>query len=237
MITVRYQGIEYTAEQTRLVTFDGKEVTAPSGPLILNLGAIGLERITDIEGLDQITNSELDHLWLSDNQIQRIEALDDFDKLKMLDLSRNNLTEISEIDGLESLEELWLTGNKITRISGLNNLVSLKEPYIESNLITKIEGLDGLRNLEVLQIYSNNISKIEGIGHLSKLRVLDMSWTKITRIIGLEQLSSLEHLLLQGCEISHPANWMDWCTELNIDKTPSKVGNAQGAVQYCKNNL
>lgn len=237
MIRVRLYGTEYTAEQVQLVTFDGKAVTEPSGPWILNLSGIGIGQMTDVEGFDEISNSDLEQLWLTDNQIHRIKALDDFHKLTMLDFSRNEISEISGLDGLKSLEELWLTRNKITRISGLEKLDSLRELYIESNLIGKIEGLDSLRNLEVLQIYSNNISKIEGLGHLSKLRVLDLSWTKITQIEGLEHLSGLQHLLLQGCDIKHPENWMDWCTELNIDKNPSKVGDAQGAVQYCRNNL
>ena len=55
----------------------------------------------------------------------------------MIDLSNNQITKIQGLDNLASLEMLWLEYNKITKIEGLEKLTKLEILDIYKNKIPK----------------------------------------------------------------------------------------------------
>jgi len=80
--------------------------------------------------------------------------------LQELYLSGNQITKIEGLETLVNLQELCLGGNQITKIEGLETLVNLQKLYLGGNQITKIEGLETLVNLLVLFLGYNQIIKI-----------------------------------------------------------------------------
>ena len=101
----------------------------------LNLHNIGISDISEIEGLDKLTN--LQALWFSGNQITEIMGLDKLTSLQILYLGGNQIIEIKGLDKLTGLQILYLGGNQITEIKGLGKLKSLQELELGGNQIPK----------------------------------------------------------------------------------------------------
>jgi internalin A len=151
-------------------------------------------QLTKIEGLEQLTNlSELNLSW---NQITKIEGLEQLTNLSVLELHNNQLTKIEGLEQLANLSRLYLHNNQLTKIEGLKQLANLSELYLDSNKLTKIEGLEQLANLSVLNLNSNQLTKIEGLEQLANLSVLYLHDNQLTKIEGLEQLTNLSILYL-----------------------------------------
>ena len=112
----------------------------------LELDGKGIERISEIEGLEELTR--LEFLSLRDNKIKRLDGL----------------------DHMVNLENLMLVNNKIEKIEGLENLENLLGLNLTNNRISKLEGLDSLVNLKML-LAANN--QIEEIGNLDKRLLLE----------------------------------------------------------------
>jgi len=109
-------------------------------------------------------------------QLKKIpELVGKLTHIKKIDFSQNQITKIEGLDNLTQLTELNLSQNQITRIEGLDNLTQLKKLNLGQNQITKIEGLDNLTQLTELNINENQINEIKGLGNLIKLRVLNLS--------------------------------------------------------------
>ena len=120
-------------------------------------------QITKIQDLNNLV--ELEYLHLNDNQISKIQGLDKLTDLRHLYLVNNQITTIQGLEKLTELRELNLAHNQITKIEGLEKLDSLKHLWLNNNQITTIQGLDKLtRDLSYLQEISleeNNIPKEE----------------------------------------------------------------------------
>ena len=101
------------------------------GVLILDLSNQGIRDISEIKGLDKLTN--LRYLNLNRNQIIEIKGLDNLRILQTLSLENNNISEIKGLDNLNLLENLLLSGNNISQIKGLGNLTSLKRVELRDN--------------------------------------------------------------------------------------------------------
>ena len=67
----------------------------------------------------------LEELYISHNQIQVIEGLENCVKLRVLDLSNNKISELQGLDSLNDLEELWVLYSLFIALLGhLNNYTS-----------------------------------------------------------------------------------------------------------------
>jgi Leucine-rich repeat (LRR) protein len=154
----------------------------------------------------------LTYLYLSYNQITRIENLDKLPDLQYLDLSWNGITRIENLAELSNLQQLDLSGNQITRIEHLDKLPNLQRLDLSSNKITRIEHLDKLPNLQQLNLSSNKITRIEHLDKLPNLQQLNLSRNQITRIQNLDKLPNLQQLNL----------WSNQITRIeNLDKLPN----------------
>jgi Leucine-rich repeat (LRR) protein len=157
-------------------------------------------QIGKIEGLDQLVN--LQELSLSGNRISKIEGLDRLIDLRILYLSYNHISKIEGIDRLIDLRILYLSHNRISKIEGIDRLIDLQELSLAGNQITRIECLESLTNLQVLSLAGNRISKIEGLDQLIDLRILYLSYTQISKIEGIDRLIDLQELSLAGNQIT-----------------------------------
>lgn len=154
------------------VTYKGKRFKVKKNRL--NLRGKGIDKITDIGGLNELTDLEV--LNLSKNNITEIDGIEKLKKLKILKLNKNKIEKIEGLENLTNLEELWLNYNKIHKIEGLNLLINLRKLVLSANLIHEIEGLDNLINLISLDIDNNPFHEIKGLESLSNLKDLNLGF-------------------------------------------------------------
>ncbi len=193
------------------VTYKGKKIDVKNN--ILDLSNRWIEDITDIKGLNQLT--ELHELNLNSNHITMIKGLENLKELQKLSLYWNGISEIRGLENLINLEILNISNPRaylsydrsgdaylqsrnyispISEIKGLENLVKLKVLNLKGNGIRIIKGLENLTNLKKLNLSKNEIRTIQGLENLTNLEKLNLSENKITTITGLSTLSNLRVL-------------------------------------------
>ncbi len=117
-------------------------------------------------------------------------------------IENQDIFEISALNGLEkltNLDNLTLNNCKIKEINGIDHLQNLTQLTLESNQIEKIDGLESLSNLKLLNLRHNNIEKITGLDHLRKLETLGLCYNKVSRVENLESLISLKRVSFYSC--------------------------------------
>ena len=82
-----------------------------------------------------------------ENLVEIPKGLEQFKQLKQLYLTKNQITKIENLDNNINLTELYLSNNKISKIENLDNNINLKNLYLENNKITKIEHIHHLEKL------------------------------------------------------------------------------------------
>ena len=109
------------------VIYNGQEYRGilKDGVLTLDLSGIWTKSITEIKGLETLTDLQI--LKLSNNQISEIKGLENLTNLRDLDLSHNEITEIQGLKNLINLRRLNLEGNRFITIKGFENLINLKK--------------------------------------------------------------------------------------------------------------
>jgi len=154
---------------------------------IANLGRMGNLRrasfcdneITRIEGLENCLL--LEELLLEENRILKIEKMGQFANLRKLDLGRNKLQKTEGLEGLTMLTELSLEDNEISDLQGLSALPSLMELYLCNNKVTPLSEVLWLKDLPkliILDMFGNGCFNdpeyhLYTIFYLKKLKVLD----------------------------------------------------------------
>ena len=146
------------------------------------------------KGLDQF--KQLKQLYLNNNQITKIENLDNNIDLTDLNLNNNKITKIENLDKLVNLQTLFLSLNKITKIENIDKNINLQELYLYDNQINKIENLDKNINLKILYLQNNQINKIENLDNLINLIDLYLSNNKISKIENIHHLDKLKYFRL-----------------------------------------
>ncbi len=91
-------------------------------------------------------------------QNEHLRLIGGLSSLSVLYLSSNQISKIEGLEGLNSLSWLILWSNQISQIEGLEKLSSLSKLDLSSNQISKIEGLEGLNSLSKLDLESNQIT-------------------------------------------------------------------------------
>ena len=85
----------------------------------------------------------VDELYLGFNGIEKVDGMQHFRKLNVLDLSRNKLEKFDSFlpfENLRTVTDLWLHANKVddlTELSNLNIFENLTTLYLEHNPIQK----------------------------------------------------------------------------------------------------
>ena len=123
------------SERERFVEYDDKKIFVELQNGLLRLGNLGIKRISDIIGLENIKFLKM--LQLHNNEIEEIKGLDHLIHLRALSLHGNNIKEIKGLKTLVNLEELSLSNNPINSLSGLEHFDSLYRLNLEGTLIPK----------------------------------------------------------------------------------------------------
>jgi hypothetical protein len=101
---------------------------------------------------------------LINNQITKIERLDNLINLQHINLSDNQITKMEGFDNLINLQSLVLNTNKITKIDGFDNLINLQYFRLNENQIKNIPNtITNLRNLTSFACLNNPIENISDI--------------------------------------------------------------------------
>ncbi|KAG8043185.1 hypothetical protein GUJ93_ZPchr0597g2914 [Zizania palustris] len=184
-----------------LVLRDNKLTTIPDASLFKGLLVfdVSFNEIFSLNGLSMVSGT-LKELYVSKNEVAKIEELEHFHSLEILELGSNRLRVLENLETLTYLQELWLGRNRI-KIINLCGLKSIKKLSLQSNRLTSMNGLQECIALEELYLSHNGIQKMEGLSTLQNLRVLDVSSNKLTAIEDIETLTRLEDLWLNDNQI------------------------------------
>ncbi|NHJ22528.1 MAG: leucine-rich repeat domain-containing protein [Candidatus Lokiarchaeota archaeon] len=195
------QGIEYSLENG-LITG-------------LKLWGLGIRRLSEIGHLKYITN--LEFLDVSETDLEVVDGLERYPKLKSLELGKNKISEIKGLNNLVNLEILDISNNKVKEIGGLYDLKKLKVLHLAFNQIEEINGLENLQDLETLILDHNLISELrirgvlphlEGLylsnnqlktldlGNFPSLETLSVALNPLIEIKGLKELKKLDRIIV-----------------------------------------
>lgn len=165
---------------------------------------VSFNEIPSLDGLSKASNT-LRELYVSKNEVTKMEQIEHFHQLQILELGSNKLRVIENLENLSMLEELWLGRNRI-RVINLCGLKCIKKLSLQSNRLTSTTGLEECVALEELYLSHNGITKMEGLSTIINLRVLDVASNKLTEITGIENLKKLEDLWLNDNQITSVDN-------------------------------
>jgi len=161
------------------IDLSNNNITKISGDALIgydNLESIylGKNRINSMSWINAI--SHIKSLDVSKNNITRISAeFLNLVNVEYLNLSDNQISRLNNLNEMQNLKYLFLSKNKIRYIYGLTQLKSLICLDLSSNSIFKIENLKGLISLEYLNLNNNEIFLFENIQYLTSLKTL---WIK-----------------------------------------------------------
>ncbi|KAI5662771.1 hypothetical protein M9H77_22094 [Catharanthus roseus] len=161
---------------------------------------VSFNEIPSLQGLSKVSNT-LKELYVSKNEVTKIEEIDHFHELQILELGSNRLRVMENLQNLTILQELWLGRNRIRAVD-LCGLKCIKKISLQSNRLTSMIGFQDCVALEELYLSHNGISKMEGLSTLVNLRVLDLAANKLTEINDIKKLTQLEDLWLNDNNIS-----------------------------------
>lgn len=134
--------------------------------------------IKDLTGLEKCTN--LAEVKLSENEIEKIDAL----------------------AGLKNIQSLYLAGNKISDLTPLAGLVKLQLIDAAGNQIEKLDALAGLENLRTLWLAGNKVGSLEPLAKLGKLTSLDLDNNQVDNLTPLKDLKWLSNLRLRQNKVT-----------------------------------
>ncbi|KAL6006110.1 hypothetical protein ACLOJK_040156 [Asimina triloba] len=161
---------------------------------------VSFNEISFMNGICNVS-STLKELYVSKNEVTKMEELDHLHDLQILELGSNRLRVMENLQNLTHLQELWLGRNRI-KVVNLCGLKCIRKLSLQSNRLTSMLGFQDCVALEELYLSHNGIPKMEGLSTLANLRVLDISSNKITCISDIQNLTRLEDLWLNDNQIA-----------------------------------
>ncbi|XP_077228552.1 protein phosphatase 1 regulatory inhibitor subunit PPP1R7 homolog [Tasmannia lanceolata] len=185
-----------------LVLRDNKLTRIPDVSIFKSLLVFDLafNEIPSLNGLSKVP-STLHELYVSKNEVTKMEELDHLHELRILELGSNRLRVMENLQNLTNLLELWLGRNRIRTVN-LCGLKCIKKLSLQSNRLISMMGFEDCVALEELYLSHNGILKMEGLSTLVNLRVLDISSNKIMAVNDIENLTRLEDLWLNDNQIA-----------------------------------
>ena len=135
--------------------------------------------LTDISKLSMITSnikSSIKTIYMNNNQINNLNALEKFSNIEELDIMNNN---------------------NLKNMKGLENHVKMKYIIAPNTGIESVEELSGCDNIEVAIFSDSKLRNIKGLKS-ENLKLLDLKNSKITNIDDLTNNSNLTYLQLEN---------------------------------------
>lgn len=174
----------------------------------VNLKMIDLtnNKFTSLDSVfaEGVKYGSLREVYLSNNQLTDINALQRAPMVTYLSLSNNGLTTegTAAIANYPYLQYLSLAYNKIDSVENLTGLKHLTELRLHNNELTDVRALRSLVNLEILYLGHNQIQDIGFFSTLTALELLYVNDNKISDISALTTLSNLEIINVSNNSIS-----------------------------------
>ena len=156
--------------------------------------------IHDLTGLQFATN--LNRLFLRDNQISDLSPIASLIELHLLWLDDNAVSDISPVKDLKNLVEVRFNSIQVSDLSPLAGLVKLRELFIGGNNISDVSPVAGLVNLSVLHFSGNNVSDLSPVAGLVKLENLVFSGAQVSDLSPVAGLTNLSVLHFSGNNVS-----------------------------------
>ena len=193
----------------------------------LNLENKGISNINGIEKF-----SKLSGIYLSDNNIENIECLSNFDG----DLMRIALTnnKVKDVSSLCCFNEVYLSGNPIE--IGLDKLTKLSYLNLDNCNLTELLQISQLYNLGSLCLSNNNI---EDVSCLKDLNIYDINLSGNKNLRGIENLTNLRTINLRGCSLDNNSlTYLTGLTKLNyLDLSNNNITDASELKKLNINHL
>ncbi|KAJ4959589.1 hypothetical protein NE237_026700 [Protea cynaroides] len=161
---------------------------------------VSFNEISSLSGLCKVSNT-LKELYVSKNEVTKMEELGHLHELQILELGSNRLRIMENLQNLTLLQELWLGRNRIKAVD-LCGLKCIKKISLQSNRLTSMLGFQECVALEELYLSHNGIAKMDGLSTLVNLRILDVSSNKLTAVNDIANLTRLEDLWLNDNQIA-----------------------------------
>ncbi|CAF4267417.1 unnamed protein product [Rotaria socialis] len=160
---------------------------------------------------DRLLEQNLTRLDLCSKHLHRIDKLPNNINFNIILLDQNEISKIENLDNFPQLIQLSASHNRLVDIRLLNRLRSLQKLNLSYNLIDSIDCLKNLQNLTMLNISNNNIHSIAALSTCHALQSLDASENAIQQIEDLSHLTSLKYLNLHknfiDTLVSIPRHW------------------------------
>ncbi|KAI4350809.1 hypothetical protein L6164_005223 [Bauhinia variegata] len=184
-----------------LVLRDNKLTKVPDVSIFKRLLVfdVSFNDISSLHGMSKVSNT-LRELYVSKNEVTKMEEIDHFHELQILELGSNKLRVMENLQNYTNLQELWLGRNRIKTVN-LCGLKCIKKISLQSNRLTSMTGFESCIALEELYLSHNGITKMEGLSSVVNLRVLDVSSNKLTSVDDIQNLTQLEDLWLNDNQI------------------------------------
>ncbi|KAF9596197.1 hypothetical protein IFM89_007879 [Coptis chinensis] len=160
-----------------LVFRDNKLMKMPDVSIFKSLLVfdVSYNEIPSLNGVSKVS-STLKELYVSKNEVTKMEELDHLYNLHILELGSNRLRVMENLHNLTNLQELWLGWNRIRTVN-LCGLKCIRKTSLQSNRLTNMTGfqvcyLDSLFFidkqeqriiLEDLWMNDNQIASLEGL--------------------------------------------------------------------------
>ncbi|NVJ61881.1 MAG: leucine-rich repeat domain-containing protein [Gammaproteobacteria bacterium] len=121
--------------------------------------------VIDLTGLDQL--SELESLYIQDNQLTDLSTLGKMPSLKTISVAGSNtLSSLSGIGSAPNLEEVQ--ANKTPKLTDISDLQYLNKLKIFAAMMANIDDIRALRNLEYLKEVVLNYNSITDLSPLER---------------------------------------------------------------------
>ncbi|XVF63131.1 hypothetical protein PTKIN_Ptkin09bG0064200 [Pterospermum kingtungense] len=101
---------------------------------------VSFNEITSLHGMSKASTT-LKELYVSKNEVTKMEEIDHLHDLQILELGSNRLRVMENLQNFTKLQELWLGRNRI-KVINLCGLKCIKKISLQSNRLTSIIGLE-----------------------------------------------------------------------------------------------
>ncbi len=139
-------------------------------------------QLTDINALQRAPM--VTYLSLENNGLTTdgTAAIADYPYLRYLNLAKNHIDSVEHLTGLKYLRELRLHHNELTDVRALRSMVDLEILYLGHNAIQDVGFLNTLTALQILYVNDNDIRDISQLSGLTKLEAVNVSNNRISSL-------------------------------------------------------
>lgn len=139
-------------------------------------------RLEDIDALQRAPM--VTYLSLSNNGLttEGTKAIANYPYLTYLSLAHNNIDSVEHLTGLKYLTELRLHHNNLSDVRALRSLINLEILYLGHNEIKDVGFLSPLTALQIFYVNDNEITDISTLTTLSKLEIVNVNNNMISSL-------------------------------------------------------